>query len=279
MVSVNGSGNLNTENQLRLTREQARSSEEVSGSFDKTSGVFSLSIPNLGSIEITGLPSIDSIGRGPEGERGSAGKNGENGTIKSQAAKGKQGERGISGDRGIDGDKGYRGYKGNQGDDGDIGNTGGEGQEGHIPFFIQEEDPGNVAAGTLWVKRLPDIKRDEVNVASPRLILPDVTVYKNESRIVKVRVNNNLEESTRYEIKPVDDTYIEIEHPVVLTSSESDIEVDQYAFRVKIKSEIDDNEQIKDFKPYTTEIEVYIENRSGNDTQKLALTILPELRN
>lgn len=280
LINSRKTGDVRTENDLYVKPKGPQPNGEVSGQFDRKNGSFTMHIPHLGSIEIHGMPSEDSIGRGPDGRRGPSGEDGEAGTIKEKASKGIQGDRGAVGDVGMKGYRGYRGFQGDEGDEGDRGEQGSRGEEGHIPYYIQEADPGTVPPGTIWVKRVLDVKREAVDIAAPRLVLPDVTVYKDETRLVKVRISNNLETITRFEITPEEDDFIEIEYPIVLTDDDFGIELDDFAFRVTVKNpEIDAQPDILEHLNYTTTISIFVESSAGSDKQDLTLTVLPDLRN
>ena len=159
-------------------------------------------------------------------------------------------------------------------------------------MFIQGADPGSVPPGTVWVKRISDIKRDAVNIAAPVLLIDNVTVFLNEDRIARVRVSNSLEDILRYEVTPDDDTYIEeIINPVTMESLSLDptdeddvtefeaLDISTYDFLIKLKDvEIAEDPLILDRKNYTTTIQAFIESSSGSDTKEIVLTVLPNER-
>lgn len=280
LIDTSRTGDLRSENDLYVKPNGPQPEGEVTGHFDRKSGSFTMTIPHLGTIEVHGMPSEGSMGRGPDGRRGRAGEDGVAGIIKEKALKGEQGNRGEVGDAGMNGYRGYRGHQGFEGELGEQGEQGSRGEEGHIPYYIQEADPGTVPPGTIWVKRVLDVKREAVDIAAPRLVLSDVTVYKDETRIVKVRISNNLETITRFEVSMEDDSYIEIQHPVELLDDEVGVEVDEFAFRVTPKQpDIDEQPDIKEYENYSDKIKVFVESSAGSDSQELVLTVLPELRN
>ena len=109
LIGIDKTGTLETRENLGIVPVDKNTSGIITGGFDRMTGSFELTIPGLGTIDVSGIPAVDSMGYGPRGKNGMSGKVGESGTIKAQAETGEQGTRGKGGDRGKNGYRGFRG--------------------------------------------------------------------------------------------------------------------------------------------------------------------------
>ena len=104
---------------------------EFTGSFDNAAGILTLTIPALGTIQLSGFPVVTDLGKGEPGDTGTSGRAGVDGTI------------------GRDGDQGPSGCVGPTGTRGDPG------KDGALQVYMQVEDPAitgqNVPAGAIWI--------------------------------------------------------------------------------------------------------------------------------
>lgn len=125
--------------------------DTVTGAYDPETGALSLTL-NGTTVRIEGFITRNSIGTGPQGDDGRPGINGVDGLPGRDGAEGPRGCEGPSGPRGPRGARGPEGAQGPSGRDGDKGDKGDQGIPGEVKFFIQEEDPGAVGAGAIWVK-------------------------------------------------------------------------------------------------------------------------------
>jgi len=119
---------------------------------DDASGTLTLGIPNFPELSISGFLTQASI---KEGRSGKDGKDGDVGLSGLEGSDGEDGGRGCIGPQGPQGKRGMRGMRGKQGPNGEIGPTGptgATGAAGSLQVFVQSEDPGDVGAGSLWVK-------------------------------------------------------------------------------------------------------------------------------
>lgn len=146
------SGNVsNTGKGLVVTTEETQATE-LSGTFDNISGTLTLSIPGYPVLTISNFMTQSDVGTGKEGPQGVSGTSGTDGII---GESGTQGERGCRGPRGPVGERGVRGPEGKQGEQGPMGPTGPQGisgLDGKVAIYINNEDPGPVGSGALWIK-------------------------------------------------------------------------------------------------------------------------------
>lgn len=132
--------------------EQAPSAiTELAGSFDSLQGVLTLEIPNIGKLQIAGLPTVNSS-INVSTERGASGRDGLDGTFAVDGERGPDGCIGQQGMQGEQGRQGYRGQQGRQGMQGVEGSKGDTGDAGSMKIYFQAADPGAVGAGSIWVR-------------------------------------------------------------------------------------------------------------------------------
>ncbi|AXG66499.1 putative tail fiber protein [Dickeya phage vB_DsoM_JA33] len=153
-------------------------------SYDETSGILTLRFENGKSIQIKGFPTASSIPPGRQGARGETGADGKDGRDGRDGAQGGIGCTGPVGPDGDEGPPGKDGRDGNPGIPGEIGPTGAtgptgnvgptgpmgrpgptgatgktgptgptgpEGPSGKLQIVVSSTQPGNMAAGVLWV--------------------------------------------------------------------------------------------------------------------------------
>lgn len=140
-------------NGLKVEQSNSKIVKEAYHHFNNVSGVLTLGIPGYPEIELRGLLTVRDIPEGKQGEIGYSGADGSDGLGGREGEQGHMGCKGPEGTRGRPGRRGARGQKGATGRKGDKGEVGDEGETGRFNVFIQEEDPGDVGAGSLWVKR------------------------------------------------------------------------------------------------------------------------------
>lgn len=127
----------------------------LNGAFDQLNGVLAINIPTIGKLQIAGLPTIHSIGYGPEGGVGASGRDGIDGLMGSDGRRGTDGCPGPRGSDGLPGKQGYVGLRGPAGPTGPTGATGAAGNPGVLQVFVQDDDPSidnEVFAGAIWVR-------------------------------------------------------------------------------------------------------------------------------
>lgn len=155
-----------------------------SAKFDASLGVLTIEYADGTKNNVTGFPSENSLpsglqgepgdpgrdgrdGRdgqpGPDGQPGCDGKEGDRGATGTQGRDGRPGRAGVAGVPGPQGNPGPRGRPGPTGPDGNpgptgptgstgpTGPTGNPGPPGIVNIVVSPTDPGNVAAGTIWV--------------------------------------------------------------------------------------------------------------------------------
>lgn len=158
-------------------------------SFDETSGVLTLRFANGQSVKVTGFPTASDIPEGRPGGRGETGADGKDGR---DGRDGNPGDPGCTGPVGPDGEQGIPGPDGRDGLPGDVGPTGPDGRTGpmgptgptgprggtgptgatgatgptgptgaagpagRLSIIVSATQPGNVAAGTIWVDPTKD---------------------------------------------------------------------------------------------------------------------------
>jgi hypothetical protein len=125
---------------------------ELRGFYDPSQGILTLSIPNIGKINIAGFPTKSDVGVGRQGPSGRDGSAGIDGLIGEAGTKGSLGCRGPEGPQGRQGERGPRGLVGPQGQQGIQGIQGNDGRDGKVLIFIQSEQPGAVGAGAIWIR-------------------------------------------------------------------------------------------------------------------------------
>jgi hypothetical protein len=154
LVGANASGPV-VATQGGITVDTSEDDSTLSGAFDALTGVLAINIPNIGKLQIAGLPTIHSIGYGPAGGVGPAGRDGIDGLMGND---GRRGTDGCPGPRGTDGQQGKQGYVGNRGPAGPTGPTGPTGAPGNpgvVAVYVQDSDPAidnEVPAGSIWVR-------------------------------------------------------------------------------------------------------------------------------
>lgn len=171
----------------RLSTGEAQSTQPQnikSGRFDPILGVLTLEYYDGTITTVTGFPSENNLPQGLQGEPGDPGRDGRDGRDGAQGpdgqagCDGREGERGATGAPGKDGRPGRPGPVGMPGPDGNpgprgregprgkrgptgptgptgvtgpTGPTGNPGPPGVVNIVVSATDPGNVAAGTIWV--------------------------------------------------------------------------------------------------------------------------------
>lgn len=164
--------------------ESTATAEIVEGSYDETSGSLSLTFANGETITVKGFPTSSDIPVGRQGGRGETGADGKDGRDGRDGSPGGQGCTGPDGPVGNQGQPGKDGRDGNPGPDGErgptgvpgpdggtgptgprggtgptgatgatgpTGPTGAPGPSGRLSIIVSATNPGNVAAGTVWV--------------------------------------------------------------------------------------------------------------------------------
>lgn len=146
---------VSAERGLEVSKQDAGGTE-LKGAFDPNTGQLTISIPTIGTVSISGLPTIHDVGYGPAGMPGIPGRDGVDGLIGSDGGRGTDGcagPRGLPGRTGVEGPEGRRGHRGATGA---TGNPGPRGEPGVVAVFVQETDPRidnpTIPAGSLWIK-------------------------------------------------------------------------------------------------------------------------------
>ncbi|QQO90249.1 putative tail fiber protein [Erwinia phage pEa_SNUABM_5] len=173
--------------------ESTATAEITEGVYDETSGVLSLTFANGDTVNVKGFPTASDIPVGRQGGRGETGADGKDGRDGRDGApgepgctgpdgnEGQQGRPGKDGRPGLPGPDGGRGPTGVPGPDGGTGPTGprggtgptgatgatgptgptgAPGPSGRLSIIVSATNPGNVAAGTVWVN--PNIDQGSV---------------------------------------------------------------------------------------------------------------------
>ncbi len=155
-VRADSTGNVVSEERGLAVKAADKDNTELRGSFDPNSGQLTISIPNIGTVNITGLPTIHDIGYGPAGIPGSAGRDGVDGLFGADGLRGSDGCEGPRGVQGRTGIQGPDGRRGNRGATGATGATGEQGIPGRVEVYVQEADPRldnpNIGPGALWIR-------------------------------------------------------------------------------------------------------------------------------
>lgn len=138
-----------------ITVDTSEDDSTLNGSFDSSTGVLAINIPAIGKLQIAGLPTIHSIGYGPEGPVGTSGRDGIDGLTGRDGRRGTDGCPGARGREGLPGKQGYIGFRGPAGPTGATGATGPQGVPGVLAVFVQDTDPSleqEIPAGSIWVR-------------------------------------------------------------------------------------------------------------------------------
>lgn len=127
------------------------------GTYDSSIGTLTITLRNGKTIELSGFPTVNTIGRGPVGPTGPSGVNGTDGLNGLEGKQGPTGCRGPEGPMGPDGREGPMGPHGPTGPAGAEGPEGPAGKDGIVQMWIQSQDPletapDHVKAGAIWVK-------------------------------------------------------------------------------------------------------------------------------
>lgn len=125
---------------------------EPTGRFDPLTGQLTISLPNIGSFTVTGLPRTSDMGSGPAGADGSRGRDGIPGLNPRDGQRGGDGCIGADGAEGLPGKDGPRGREGDPGGPGPEGLQGEPGKDGKFAVYMQSTDPGPVGAGAIWIR-------------------------------------------------------------------------------------------------------------------------------
>lgn len=125
--------------------------------YDALAGALELVLQNGEKIQVSGFPTVNSIGTGPMGPAGPSGVDGKDGLDGRPGEQGATGCEGPEGPQGPPGREGPRGPRGSTGPEGPVGPTGPAGADGIVQMWIQSDDPMNTAsdhvkAGAIWVK-------------------------------------------------------------------------------------------------------------------------------
>lgn len=153
LIKANSDGSVVSEQKGLVIKEG--STDTLNGSFDRTNGQLSINIPNVGSLLISGLPTINDIGYGPSGATGKDGADGINGLMGKDGLRGVDGCSGARGSEGVQGKQGVVGPRGKVGPTGATGPTGAAGAPGAVEIYVQATDPAadrEVGVGAIWVK-------------------------------------------------------------------------------------------------------------------------------
>lgn len=154
LLQTNASGPV-VATQGGISVDTSEDNSTLTGAFDSQTGVLAINIPTIGKLQIAGLPTIHSIGYGPEGDPGPAGRDGIDGLMGTDGRRGTDGCPGPRGTDGLPGKQGYVGNRGPAGPTGPTGPTGAPGNPGAVAIFIQEQDPAidnEVPPGAIWVR-------------------------------------------------------------------------------------------------------------------------------
>ena len=129
--------------------------ETLSGVYDQVTGTLTLRIPTIGTLNIEGLPRTADMGQGEQGRDGPMGTPGVAGLT---ARDGRRGPDGCLGPEGREGEPGRQGPRGREGPQGYIGIEGPKGPTGadaRPNVYYQNEDPGAVGPGAIWIRPKP----------------------------------------------------------------------------------------------------------------------------
>lgn len=152
MLKGKGSGQVvSSGRSLRVEQGQSVENLKYEGHYESASGTLTLSIPDMGTLRISGFLTPSAIPSVPR-QIGEKGRDGIDGTMGLDGRTGDTGCRGPEGPRGITGARGPRGHQGEQGVTGATGATGERGTDGRILVFVQDTDPGPVGAFAFWIK-------------------------------------------------------------------------------------------------------------------------------
>jgi hypothetical protein len=154
-VAASTDGTVVAEAGLLSTVVPNKDEKNFTGNFDSAAGILTLTIPELGTIQLSGFPVVTDLGKGEPGDPGASGRAGVDGTIGRDGDQGPAGCMGPSGTRGDPGRDGPRGVQGPEGPRGPAGPKGDPGKDGALQVYMQVEDPAttgqNVQAGAIWI--------------------------------------------------------------------------------------------------------------------------------
>ncbi len=153
MISAEADGSVESVNG-QLTVNSGTDTTTYTGSFDDVQGVLTITIPKIGTLQITGFPTTTGVGQGTKGDAGVAGRDGVDGTLGADGQRGADGCIGPQGSRGDAGKTGARGQQGQQGELGPTGATGATGATGVMQIYMQADMPegSEILPGAIWVK-------------------------------------------------------------------------------------------------------------------------------
>ena len=129
LIQATSDGPVKSINGELVVDSSSSSTATYAGSFDDVQGVLTLTVPNLGTLRISGFPTTTAVGVGTKGDTGDSGRDGVDGTL---GADGQRGADGCVGPMGSRGDVGKTGARGQQGEQGSIGPTGPRGPTGGL---------------------------------------------------------------------------------------------------------------------------------------------------
>lgn len=151
LIEADKEGDIVSKNGQLMVEQSPANITELAGSYDSIQGVLTIEIPNIGKLQIGGLPTMNSS-VSVTTVHGTAGRDGVDGTF---AVDGERGPDGCIGQQGMEGEQGrqgYRGQQGRQGQQGVEGNKGEKGDDGSMKIYFQATDPGAVGPGSIWVR-------------------------------------------------------------------------------------------------------------------------------
>ena len=154
LIQANSDGPVKSVNGELVVDSGSSSTATYAGSFDDVQGVLTLTVPNLGTLRISGFPTTAAVGIGTKGDTGESGRDGVDGTLGADGQRGADGCVGPMGSRGDTGKTGARGQQGEQGQRGPTGATGPTGADGVIKVFMQADPPDGfgVVPGSIWIR-------------------------------------------------------------------------------------------------------------------------------
>lgn len=154
LIKANASGPV-VATQGGINVDTSEDDSQLTGSFDQLTGLLAINIPNIGKLQISGLPTIHSIGYGPAGGVGPSGRDGIDGLMGNDGRRGTDGCPGPRGNDGLQGKQGWVGNRGPAGPTGPTGPTGAPGNPGVVAVFVQDTDPAieqEIPPGAIWVR-------------------------------------------------------------------------------------------------------------------------------
>lgn len=138
-------------------RQDSNDHGVAGGTYDASIGTLTIVLKNGNFLELSGFPTVNTIGKGPAGPTGPAGVDGTDGLNGLEGKQGPTGCRGPEGPMGPAGKEGPMGPYGPTGPQGKEGPTGPAGEDGIVQMWIQSQDPmetapDHVKAAAIWVK-------------------------------------------------------------------------------------------------------------------------------